>query len=51
MIALMAMQIGRLAPICQWLPRYQRLWLRLDLIAELTLAACVEGEAARNYHV
>jgi high affinity sulfate transporter 1 len=39
MIALIAMQIGRLVPICQWLPRYQRLWLRLDLIAGLTLAA------------
>src|SRR4029078_7635283 len=39
MTAIIAMQIGRLVPIFQWLPRYQRPWLRLDLIAGLTLAA------------
>src|SRR5262245_38772946 len=26
-------------PICQWLPQYQRSWLKQDLIAGITLAA------------
>lgn len=31
--------IGRLLPIVQWLPAYQPAWLRLDLVAGITLAA------------
>lgn len=31
--------IGRLLPIVQWLPAYQPAWLRLDLMAGVTLAA------------
>jgi high affinity sulfate transporter 1 len=32
-------KIGTLAPIFQWLPHYERSWLRWDLIAGITLAA------------
>ena len=34
-----ARKIGSLMPIFQWLPRYERSWLRFDLIAGITLAA------------
>jgi len=33
--------IARLLPIVQWAPQYERKWLRLDLIAGLTVAALV----------
>jgi SulP family sulfate permease len=33
--------IGRFLPILEWAPRYQRAWLRPDLIAGLTVAALV----------
>ena len=33
--------ITRLLPIVQWAPRYDRKWLRPDLIAGLTVAALV----------
>src|SRR6476620_8165289 len=33
------MNVGSFIPICQWLPRYQRAWLRDDAIAGITLAA------------
>jgi high affinity sulfate transporter 1 len=34
-----ASRIGSLLPILQWLPSYQPAWLRLDLVAGVTLAA------------
>lgn len=37
--ATIAQKIVALVPICQWLPRYERSWLRFDLIAGITLAA------------
>lgn len=33
--------IARLFPIVQWLPNYDRAWLKLDIIAGLTVAALV----------
>jgi len=33
--------VARLVPLLHWLPRYDRGWLRLDLIAGLTVAALV----------
>jgi len=33
--------IARYIPILQWLPKYERSWLRLDLIAGLTVGALV----------
>ncbi len=33
--------ISRLLPIVQWLPNYDRAWLKLDVIAGLTVAALV----------
>jgi hypothetical protein len=33
--------IARFIPILQWAPKYQRIWLRPDLIAGLTVAALV----------
>ena len=39
MIGRLVVRIGRVLPIGQWLPYYQRVWLRFDLIAGLTLAA------------
>ena len=33
--------IARLIPMLQWLPQYDRSWLRPDLIAGLTVAALV----------
>ena len=33
--------IARLVPMLQWAPQYERSWLRLDLIAGLTVAALV----------
>ena len=33
------MHLDRFLPICQWLPRYDRAWLRWDLMAGITLAA------------
>ncbi len=33
--------IARLLPIVQWAPKYDRGWLRPDLIAGLTVAALV----------
>ena len=33
--------IARFVPILQWAPKYQRIWLRPDLIAGLTVAALV----------
>lgn len=35
----LAQKIISLVPICGWLPRYERSWLRFDLIAGITLAA------------
>src|SRR3954462_6149851 len=31
--------IARVLPICDWLPRYERAWLREDAVAGATLAA------------
>jgi SulP family sulfate permease len=36
--------LGRYVPIVQWLPRYQRTWLRADAIAGLTLWGLVVPE-------
>jgi len=36
--------LGRYVPIVHWLPRYQRTWLRLDVIAGLTLWGLVVPE-------
>ena len=33
--------ISRYIPLLQWAPQYKRAWLRLDLIAGLTVAALV----------
>ena len=33
--------LSAVVPILGWLPRYQRTWLRSDLIAGLTVAALV----------
>jgi high affinity sulfate transporter 1 len=33
------MRLAGLFPICDWLPRYERAWLRSDLTAGITLAA------------
>jgi high affinity sulfate transporter 1 len=33
------MPLGQYLPITQWLPRYERAWLKLDLVAGVTLAA------------
>src|SRR5262245_41641538 len=33
------MHLGWLVPIGKWLPQYERAWLRLDLVAGITLAA------------
>jgi SulP family sulfate permease len=33
--------IARFIPILQWAPKYQRIWLRPDLIAGLSVAALV----------
>ena len=32
-------------PLLEWLPSYQRMWLRVDLIAGLTTAAVVIPKA------
>ena len=37
--------IARFVPILGWLPRYQRGWLRLDLVAGLTASAVVIPQA------
>ncbi len=37
--------LHRLFPILDWLPRYQRSWLRLDLIAGITMWMGVVPEA------
>ena len=37
--------VARLLPIVNWLPRYQRSWLRPDLIAGITVAALVVPKA------
>jgi SulP family sulfate permease len=34
-------RLGRVAPIVDWLPRYQRRWLRPDVIAGISVAALV----------
>ena len=34
-------RLARMLPILEWAPRYQRLWLRSDLIAGLAVAALV----------
>ena len=33
--------LARFLPILSWVPRYQRMWLRPDLIAGITVAALV----------
>src|SRR4051812_9141981 len=35
------LRLSRWVPALQWLPLYQRSWLRPDLIAGVTLAACL----------
>jgi len=37
--------LGKYIPIAGWLPRYQRAWLRFDLVAGLTAAAVVIPQA------
>ncbi len=37
--------VARVLPIVNWLPRYQRSWLRPDLIAGITVAALVVPKA------
>ncbi len=37
--------VGRVLPILAWAPRYERAWLRADLIAGLTVAALVVPKA------
>ena len=38
-------RVARLLPILQWAPRYDRRWLRADLIAGLTVTALVVPKA------
>ncbi len=38
--------LHRLFPILDWLPRYQRSWLRLDLIAGITMWMVIVPEAS-----
>ncbi len=37
--------VARFFPVLDWLPRYQKGWLRFDLVAGLTAAAVVTPQA------
>ena len=37
--------LNRFVPLLQWMPNYERGWLRFDLIAGLTVAALVVPKA------
>ena len=37
--------LGRILPILNWLPQYERSWLRFDIIAGLTLWGLIVPEA------
>lgn len=41
--------IDRYVPILSWLPKYQKGWLRIDLVAGLTASAVVIPQAIEAY--
>jgi sulfate permease, SulP family len=44
-------KLGRILPIAEWLPRYDRQWLRADLVAGVTIWALVIPQAMAYAHI